>query len=128
MSFGILLKGVNAVHFNNMLDLTCEFIPQILFMICTFGYMDFMIIFKWFTHYDDPSEAPSIITLLINMVLSTGTYPDPPLWDNTEVTWNKIFLYTAMICIPWMLVPKPLILKSRMKHDRVDNLHSSSFK
>ena len=69
MTFGILMKGVNAIYFKNWLDLIFEFIPQILFFVCTFGYMDFLIIYKWLHEYN-PSTAPSIITLMIDMALA----------------------------------------------------------
>lgn len=69
MTFGILMKGVNALYFKNWLDLIFEFIPQILFFVCTFGYMDFLIIYKWLHEYN-PSTAPSIITLMIDMALA----------------------------------------------------------
>lgn len=68
MTFGILLKGVNAIHFESPLDFFCEFIPQTVFLTCTFGYMDFLIILKWLTVYE--GEAPSIITTMIGMVLT----------------------------------------------------------
>jgi len=38
-------------------------------MLCTFGYMVFMIILKWVTPYN-PEDAPSIINTMINMVLA----------------------------------------------------------
>lgn len=41
-------------------------------MICTFGYMDFMIVYKWTQHFEDTKDAPSIITILINMALKPG--------------------------------------------------------
>lgn len=51
MTFGIVLKAVNSVHFKKNLDLYFEFIPQIIFMVLMFGYMDFLIVFKWTIHY-----------------------------------------------------------------------------
>lgn len=38
-------------------------------MICTFGYMDFLIIFKFLNVYE-PELAPSIISTLIGMALT----------------------------------------------------------
>ena len=69
MLFGVVLKGANALYFSNSVDFFFEFIPQFIFLICTFGYMDFMVIFKWLKVYDS-SAAPSIITTLINMTLN----------------------------------------------------------
>lgn len=38
-------------------------------MVCSFGYMDFLIILKWITPFEDTSLAPSVITTMIDMVL-----------------------------------------------------------
>lgn len=55
MMGGIVLKGVNALYFKNYLDFFFEFIPQIIFMSLTFGYMDFMVFYKWASNYFDQS-------------------------------------------------------------------------
>jgi V-type H+-transporting ATPase subunit a len=47
MTFGILLKGINAWHFGAKLDLYCEFVPMILFDFALFGYMVVLIFVKW---------------------------------------------------------------------------------
>ena len=47
MLLGIMLKGLNAIYFKKPLDFIFEFIPQLIFMLCIFGYMNFMIIYKW---------------------------------------------------------------------------------
>lgn len=42
-------------------------------MIVLFGYMDFLIIFKWLKPWQPyDSNAPSIITTMINMPLKMG--------------------------------------------------------
>jgi len=51
MVLGIILKGFNALYFKNKLDFFFEFLPQIIFMLVTFGYMDFMIYYKWTVNY-----------------------------------------------------------------------------
>lgn len=51
MVFGIFLKAANCLYFKKMVDFYCEFIPQVIFMIVLFGYMDFLIVFKWLKHY-----------------------------------------------------------------------------
>ena len=44
MSLGIFMKGLNSLYFKKYLDFFFEFIPQIIFMLGLFGYMNFMII------------------------------------------------------------------------------------
>ena len=44
--------------------------------------MDFMLIYKWLRSFASPSDAPSIITLLINMALAPFDPSNPPLWGD----------------------------------------------
>jgi len=46
MMLGIVLKGFNAIYFKKKLDFYFEFLPQFIFMTCTFFYMDLLIIIK----------------------------------------------------------------------------------
>jgi len=41
-------------------------------MIVLFGYMDFIIIYKWLQYWPDLQIAPSIITTMINIPLKLG--------------------------------------------------------
>ena len=52
MTWGICLKGINAVYFNQMLDFYWEFIPMIVFDLAFFGYMVFLIFLKWSIDWD----------------------------------------------------------------------------
>lgn len=52
-------------------------------MGATFFYMDFMIIYKWnLNYYEHSHEAPSIITMLINMPLHSGNPGEFALFKN----------------------------------------------
>ena len=51
MMLGLVQKGINAKYFGDRIDFVHEFIPQVLLMMCLFGYMDFMIIKKWLNNY-----------------------------------------------------------------------------
>lgn len=80
MTLGILLKGLNSVYFRSTLDFIFEFLPQIIFLTCLFGFMDLLIILKWLTDYKGKeSLAPSIITQTINNFLSLGKINGSPL-------------------------------------------------
>lgn len=67
MIFGVLLKGINTCNSLNGLDFLFEFIPQMFFMLSTFGYMIFLIIYKWNINWDliGLSKAPVLINTMI---------------------------------------------------------------
>eukprot|EP00438_Fugacium_kawagutii_P003611 Skav221988 [mRNA] locus=scaffold4787:24791:34067:- [translate_table: standard] len=62
MLVGLLLRFRNAMYEKNKVDFACECLPMFIFMICFFGFMDYMILFKWVTPMRDP---PSIINSMI---------------------------------------------------------------
>jgi len=74
MLLGIVLKGINCIHFKNKLGFIFEFIPQIIFMTMLFGYMDAMIFIKWIRDWSGMEKyAPSLISLLMNIFLKMGS-------------------------------------------------------
>lgn len=48
MLLGILLKGLNSILEFKLMKLIGVVIPEFIFMSCSFGYMCFCIIYKWF--------------------------------------------------------------------------------
>jgi V-type H+-transporting ATPase subunit a len=62
MSIGIVMKGTNSVYFGRWLDLITEVIFGLIILIGLFGWMDILIIAKWFKNIDidDRSNAPDI--------------------------------------------------------------------
>lgn len=127
MSFGIILKAFNAVHFNNPVDFIFEFIPQILFFMCTFGYMVFCIVIKWLTNWEGRAP-PSIINIYTDGGVANASNV---LWgsaDGLEQTnfQQSIFLIAACLA-PIMLFPKPIIVhwqNSRKTHQAVNELET----
>ena len=73
MTFGIFLRGGNSLYFRSYLDFFFEFVPQLLIMLCLFGYMDVLIVVKWLTDYSaNTNVAPALINVMIDMALSGG--------------------------------------------------------
>jgi V-type H+-transporting ATPase subunit a len=107
MIVGLLLRFGNAMHAGNMVDFFCECCPMMVFMLCFFGFMDYMILYKWVTPMDDP---PSIINSLIAMGM-WGT--DKSAMFGMELP--RLLMTITMLTVPWMLIPKPLIIYMRMK-------------
>lgn len=101
MIFGIILRGMNAIHFNSKLDFVFEFIPQIVFMTGLFGYMIVMIFIKWSINWDiyGTQNAPSIITQLMNIFLGMGSVGNTPLWGEPGTQANTHFIILSKLII-----------------------------
>jgi V-type H+-transporting ATPase subunit a len=73
MSFGIVLSLFNSRYFQKPLNIYCEFIPQLIFMLSIFGYLCFLIIYKWFQNFAGTGRtAPGLLNTLIFMFLRMG--------------------------------------------------------
>ncbi|XP_053206247.1 V-type proton ATPase 116 kDa subunit a 1-like isoform X2 [Panonychus citri] len=114
MLFGIILSLYNHRYFNNQLNIYCEFLPQIIFTISIFGYLNILILAKWIFYDSSGSScAPSVLIILINMFLYK--YEDTPC-SLAPMYWGQQFIQTVLLiialsCIPWMLCVKPYFLK-----------------
>jgi V-type H+-transporting ATPase subunit a len=132
MEFGVILGFFNHRFFGDPLRILHEFIPQVLFLTCIFGYLVIMIIFKWSQPWT-ATNPPSLLLMLINMFLKFGTPPadGEVLYGSSNGSSQKnlqmFLVVTAVICVPWMLLVRPLILRKRAK-DKIkhDEIHGTS--
>jgi len=132
MSLGIFMKAFNAFHFKRPLDFFFEFLPQITLLWVLFGWMNLLIIIKWLTPWyiirtedevpplQNVDRAPGIITVMINMFLGFGETDTEEFESiagspDTQKYISIILLVIALICIPLMLLVKPLVLRSQLK-------------
>ena len=131
MLLGIVLKGLNAIHFRNVLDFIFEFVPQLLFMTALFGYMVVLIFVKWARNWDsicsdpDPEvECPAIISTFTSLQSVTA-----PIFYNAGLqgTIQLAIIATTLICMFLMVFPKPLILGllASKKYEETDSRSSS---
>lgn len=51
MMVGLLIRFINGCRKSDKLDIIALTIPQTIFMLSTFVYMDFLIVYKWNTKY-----------------------------------------------------------------------------
>ncbi|XP_069618937.1 V-type proton ATPase 116 kDa subunit a 4 [Ranitomeya imitator] len=126
MVFGVMLGLLNHINFRRHINIVLQFIPEMIFILCLFGYLVFMIIFKWCKYNAGNSqEAPSILIHFINMFLFN--YNDPtnaPLYEHQKEVQSFLVIF-AIIAVPWMLLIKPFILRAKhRKQQRM--LHSST--
>jgi hypothetical protein len=57
-------------HFRQRYNVYLVFLPELLFLLCLFGYLVFMILYKWLAFgAADSRTAPSILIHFINMFL-----------------------------------------------------------
>lgn len=73
MMFGLFLKGANSFYFKDWMVLFLEFIPQVLFLGCSFGYMCVCIVAKWLRDWSHVPKPPMIINTFINFLNDSST-------------------------------------------------------
>lgn len=112
MLFGIVLSLTNHIHRGNYLNIFCEFIPQVVFLLSMFGYMCFLICLKWVGNLADP---PLVLGVIIDMFLKAGSLPPKNAMFAGQASVQSFLLIAMFICPPWMLLPKPIILYLRSK-------------
>ncbi|XP_047907771.1 V-type proton ATPase 116 kDa subunit a 1 isoform X3 [Anser cygnoides] len=120
MLFGVTLSLLNHIYFKKPLNIYLGFIPEIIFMSSLFGYLVILIFYKW-TAYDahTSKDAPSLLIHFINMFLfSYGDTSNKMLYKGQQGL-QCFLVVVALLCVPWMLVAKPLVLRHqylRRKH------------
>uniref|UniRef100_A0A8C5NBC1 V-type proton ATPase subunit a n=1 Tax=Gouania willdenowi TaxID=441366 RepID=A0A8C5NBC1_GOUWI len=109
MTFGVVLSVFNHMHFRQKFNVYLLFIPELLFLLCLFGYLVFMILYKWLAFGAHVSnQAPSILIHFINMFVMQGKDMTPLYPGQTGL---QIFLVlVAMLSVPVLLLGKPLYL------------------
>jgi V-type H+-transporting ATPase subunit a len=95
------------------LSIFCEFVPQILFLMAMFGYLSLLIIIKWIS-----GSVADLFFIMVNLFLAPGTNSCGDGCPETDPLYglgplNGFIVFVCMVCVPWMLIPKPVILKKR---------------
>ena len=124
MSMGVVVKGLNALYDNQKLVFWFEVVTGMIILNGLFGWMDFLIIYKWFYQMNpystDPemifkiTSAPSIISVMINNFLGMGKQPYVGVNGTTEIYMfngqraiSEAMVVLVFICVPLMLFVKP---------------------
>ncbi|XP_066992343.2 V-type proton ATPase 116 kDa subunit a 1 isoform X2 [Anabrus simplex] len=117
MIFGVCMSLVNHIHFKHYEHIFLEFIPQLLFLVLLFGYMVALMFIKWIQYgptnelATSPTCAPNVLITFINMMLNNhATVPagcSEYMFTGQDIV-QIIFLVIALLCIPVLLLGKPL--------------------
>lgn len=108
MNLGIVLSYFNAKFFRNDINIWYQFVPQMIFLNGLFGYLSLLIIVKWCT-----GSQADLYHVMIYLFLS----PTADLGENQLFPGQKflqiLLLLLALVAVPWMLFPKPFLLKKQ---------------
>jgi V-type H+-transporting ATPase subunit a len=153
MTVGLFLKFLNGINFRQPLDIFFEFIPQVTFLLSIFGYLCFMIIYKWNQDYyaqdwfnahngitganvtistSGTQQAPLLLNELIFMFLGRkGDCPENcPLYPG-QVGVQFVLFILAIASVPVMMFAKPVVMliqhkmKSKDSYQRVPAVSSN---
>jgi len=129
MTFGIFLNLWNYMYFKQYSKILVEFLPRILFFWPLFGYLMFLMFYKWVLYggtFDErPYQsdcAPSILLTFINMMLlqygpAKITPTDPTcgktnfFFEEFQKTMQIAFVLIALLSVPVLLFGSPIIYK-----------------
>lgn len=107
MTFGVCLSFFNYWHFGQIRSVFFVLIPELFFMVCLFGYLVFMVVFKWIAYTPAQSKiAPSILIHFIDMFLFADNPDNPPLYEGQTVV-QTILVVLALCSVPVLLLGKP---------------------
>lgn len=113
MNVGIFHSLLNQRYFGDRLSTLCEFIPQMVFLNASFGYLCFLIVLKWAT-----GSTADLYHTLIYMFLEPGNVDCDGQCPENQMFAGQGFLQVLLllamfVSVPIMLFPKPFILRKQ---------------
>uniref|UniRef100_K9INZ4 V-type proton ATPase subunit a n=1 Tax=Desmodus rotundus TaxID=9430 RepID=K9INZ4_DESRO len=113
MAFGVVLGVFNHVHFGQWYRLLLETLPELVFLLGLFGYLVFLVCYKWLSvSAASATSAPSILIHFINMFLFSRSPTNRPLFPGQEAVQSALVVL-ALAMVPVLLLGTPLFLHWR---------------
>ncbi|XQJ27221.1 vacuolar proton translocating ATPase subunit A, putative [Leishmania guyanensis] len=114
MMAGVVISLTNYMYFHDNIKVWFRFVPEVVFLSCTFGYMCVLIIVKWLTTWENTHDAPSLLETMTNFFLAPGTVI-LPLFSG-QAALQVLLLLVALACVPCMLCVIPYVEKKEHDH------------
>ncbi|KAG5494632.1 hypothetical protein JIQ42_02247 [Leishmania sp. Namibia] len=107
MFAGLFLSLNNSIYERKWYKIAFLFVPEFVFLLCTFGYMSILIIVKWCHTWENTNRAPSILEIMTNFFLQPGTVTNPLF--SGQAGLQVFLLLLAFAMVPLMLLGMPYI-------------------
>uniref|UniRef100_A0A8C1WFW1 V-type proton ATPase subunit a n=1 Tax=Cyprinus carpio TaxID=7962 RepID=A0A8C1WFW1_CYPCA len=118
MTFGVCLSFFNYMYSGDVSSMFLVLIPELVFMLCLFGYLVFMVVFKWIAFGpQDSDRAPSILIHFIDMFVFAENPDNPPLYPGQMIV-QRVLVCLALLAVPVLLLGRPLFLYFRHRTNR----------
>ena len=104
---GLLLSLLNHIHHKKWRHVLFGFIPEFVFLTCTFGYMSLLIIIKWCKRWDNTNHAPSLLETMTNFFLAPGVVTQPLF--HGQAVLQVFLLLISFAMVPLMLCAIPFL-------------------
>ncbi len=114
MYSGIIFSICNFIRTKDWINIFFKAVPEVLFLGATFGYLSICIIVKWTTSSFSHGKGPSLTKILINMFMSPGVIDEETYLYPYQAPVQIALLCIILIAVPWLLIPKGVILASIM--------------
>uniref|UniRef100_A0A7S1KSN2 V-type proton ATPase subunit a n=1 Tax=Percolomonas cosmopolitus TaxID=63605 RepID=A0A7S1KSN2_9EUKA len=122
MMVGLFLGLSNHIYFGHLSHILFEFIPEVLILGCTFGYLGVMIIIKWCTDWvTDNRHPPSLLNTMTDFFLHPWGIQQDLLFVG-QLPVQLTLLLIAVASIPVLLLPLPIMkIMKRMGQNKQKN-------
>lgn len=116
MFIGEILQLLNHIRTGDKKQIWFRWLPEVVFLLFTFGYMDLMIVIKWLTNWGaemaDGHGPPLLLGTMTDFFLSMGAVVDGQylFWSpGAQSGLQTLLLICAVLAVPLLLFPIPYL-------------------